>query len=96
VEGEEVAGPALSALPGWVWIAGSAALAADLAVTFAVLRDAGLTDGQRRMQLGLVWLLPVLGAAFVFAVRREVGIERPASDTEWKNPDTGPDDFPHE
>ena len=48
------------------------------------------------MQLGLVWLLPVLGAAFVFAVRREVGIERPAPDTEWKNPDTGPDDIPHE
>ncbi len=83
-------------MPGWVWIVGSAALAADLAVTFTVLRDSGFTDGQRRLQLGLVWLLPVFGAALVFAVRREAVATRPASESEWRNADTGPDDFPHE
>jgi hypothetical protein len=42
----------------------------NVKATFMVMRDTLSEPSQRLMQLGLVWLLPVLGAIIVFAVHR--------------------------
>ena len=42
----------------------------NVAANIAVLRDAALTTIQRRLQVALIWILPLVGAALTFFFRR--------------------------
>lgn len=57
--------------------------------TFLVMHDTLSEPPQRLMQLGLVWLLPVLGAIIVFAVHRPTE-KHPGR---YKEPPDPSDDF---
>lgn len=54
-----------------VLIVGAVAIAANVLATRLLLRAEDLETSQRRAQLVLVWLLPVVGAVTVTALRRE-------------------------
>ena len=42
----------------------------NVAANIAVLRDVALTTVQRRLQIGLIWILPLVGATLTFFFRR--------------------------
>lgn len=52
-------------------ISGLVALAANVVATWLLHSAEDLEVSQKRAQLVLVWLLPIIGAAIVIALRRE-------------------------
>lgn len=52
-------------------ILGTLALAANVVATWLLLRAEELETSQKLAQLALVWLVPIIGAVVVIAVRRE-------------------------
>lgn len=53
------------------WLASALSMLAALNCwsSVAVARDAGLTKKQRLLQILMIWLLPILGAATILSVR---------------------------
>jgi hypothetical protein len=51
-------------------VSGASLALVNVAATVAVIRDAGLTAGQRVLQVALIWLIPLFGAVATFVFRR--------------------------
>jgi len=67
----------------------SALLVANAWATYVVVRDAYVERHQRIFQIAVVWLLPVLGAIFIFALHRKP--EKPTG--KYREPPNIGDDF---
>jgi len=73
-----------------------AILGANLFVSYISISDRLATLQQKVIQVLLVWLIPVLGAAFVWFLRRAAYSQQRLKPSEWRNPPFGPDeDIPH-
>ena len=72
-------------------------LGMSIPLTLVVSRDELISASQRRIQILLIWLIPFLGAGFVF-IARAFAYSPAARDTsEWRNdPNVPPEDFPHD
>lgn len=46
------------------------ALALNVGATFAIQKDDGLYDSQKKAQIVLVWVVPIVGALITYLVRR--------------------------
>jgi hypothetical protein len=83
-------------MPYLLVITAIALLALNIVISIRSLRDSLITNSQKVLQLVIIWLAPVLGALFIWYLRRSAYSTAIPPSTEWRNPPVGPDeDFPH-
>lgn len=63
----------------------------NLAETRVVLRSAGFSPAQRRWQLALIWLLPLIGAVMCMQLAKT-----DARDAGWVLSQHDPNQYPHD